>query len=114
MKKIDAIIRNNRFYAVKDALDDVGIRGMTVYEIKGVGTQKGDPTAGGRPGTLKNTELLPKTKIEIVCDDADVEKIVGAIVSSAQTGDVGDGKIFVSTINDVMRIRTGEQGSQAL
>lgn len=114
MKKIDAVIRNNRFYAVKDALDEVGIRGMTVYEIKGVGTQRGDPTTGGRPGTLKNTELIPKTKIEIVCDDADVQKIIDAIVSAAQTGDVGDGKIFVGTVDDVVRIRTGERGAGAI
>ena len=114
MKKIDAIIRNTRFYAVKEALDDVGIKGMTVYEIKGVGAQKGDVATGGRPGTFKNTELIPKTKIEIVCDDEDTEKIISAITSSAQTGSVGDGKIFVSTIDDVIRIRTGEKGTSAV
>ena len=114
MKKIDAIIRNTRFYSVKEALDEVGVKGMTVYEIKGVGSQKGESVAGGRPGSLKNTELIPKTKIEIVCDDADVEKIIDTITSNAQTGSVGDGKIFISTIDDVIRIRTGEKGSNAV
>lgn len=113
MKKIDAIIRNTKFYAVKDALDEAGIKGMTVYEIKGVGSQKGE-VSGGRPGTFKNTELIPKTKIEIVCSDEDAEKIIAAITSSAQTGSVGDGKIFVSTVDDVIRIRTGEKGASAV
>ncbi len=114
MKKIDAIIRNARFYSVKEALDEIGIKGMTVYEIKGVGNQKGQTTAGGRPGSLKNTELLPKTKIEIVCEDNEVDKIVETITCNAQTGGVGDGKIFVSTIDDVIRIRTGKKGSDAI
>jgi len=114
MKKIDAIIRTARFYAVKEALDEAGVKGMTVYEIKGVGAQRGDTSSGGRPGTFKNTELIPKTKIEIVCDDEDTEKIISAVTKSAQTGDVGDGKIFVSTIDDVIRIRTGEKGASAV
>jgi len=114
MKKIDAIIRNTRFYTVKEALDEVGVKGMTVYEIKGVGAQKGDTSSGGRPGTFRNTELVPKTKVEIVCDDGDAEKIISTITKSAQTGDVGDGKIFVSTVDDVIRIRTGEKGTSAV
>jgi len=114
MKKIDAIIRNTRFYTVKEALDEVGVKGMTVYEIKGVGAQKGDTSSGGRPGSFRNTELVPKTKIEIVCDDEDAEKIISTITKSAQTGDVGDGKIFVSTVDDVIRIRTGEKGTGAV
>ena len=114
MKKIDAIIRNTRFYSVKESLDEIGVKGMTVYEIKGVGSQKGESSVGGRPGSLKNTELIPKTKIEIVCDDSDVEKIIETIVSNAHTGSIGDGKIFVSTIDDVIRIRTSQKGSDAI
>ena len=114
MKKIEALIRNSKLYPVKDALDEVGIKGMTVYEVKGLGTQKGQTTGGGRPGTFSGSELNPKTKIEIVCDDGDVDKIMGALASAAKTGNVGDGKIFVYTIDDSMRIRTGERGSNAV
>lgn len=114
MKRIDAIIRNTKFYAVKEALDTVGVKGMTTYEVKGMGAQKGDLSMGGRPGSFKNTELIPKTKIEIVSDDADVAKITEAIIANAKTGSVGDGKIFVSTIDDVVRIRTGERGASAV
>lgn len=113
MKKIEALVRNSKLYSVKDALEKVGIKGMTVYEVKGLGTQKG-VTHGGRPGTVSGSELNPKTKIEIVCDDNDVTKIMGAIAESAKTGSVGDGKIFVYTIEDSMRIRTGERGSNAV
>ena len=114
MKKIDAIIRSTRFYSVKEALDEIGVKGMTVYEVKGVGTQKGDTSSGGRPGSFKNTELIPKTKIEIVCDDQDADKIISTISSSANTGSIGDGKIFVSTIDNVIRIRTGDKGVSAI
>lgn len=114
MKRIDAIIRNTRFYTVKEALDNAGVKGMTTYEVKGVGAQKGDVTSGGRPGSFKNTELIPKTKIEIVCDDGDVDTIIEAISTSAKTGSVGDGKIFVSSVEDVVRIRTDEKGSSAV
>ena len=113
MKKIEALVRNSKLYSVKDALEQVGIKGMTVYEVKGLGIQKG-VTGGGRPGTASGSELNPKTKIEIVCDDNDVTKIMGAIAESAKTGSVGDGKIFVYTIEDSMRIRTGERGSNAV
>ena len=113
MKKIEALIRNSKLYTVKDALEDVGIKGMTVYEVKGLGIQKG-VSRGGRPGTASGSELNPKTKIEIVCGDGDVEKIMTAIASAAKTGSVGDGKIFIYTIEDSMRIRTGEKGSNAV
>lgn len=113
MKKIEALVRNSKLYSIKDALENVGIRGMTVYEVKGLGIQKG-VTSGGRPGSVSGSELNPKTKIEIVCDDDDVPKIMGAIAESAKTGSVGDGKIFVYTVEDSMRIRTGERGSDAV
>ena len=116
MKKIDAVIRNTRFYSVKDALYEIGVKGMTVYEIKGMGNQRGtvSSTPSGRPGSFKQTELIPKTKIEIVCDDCDVQKIVDTIVSNAHTGHVGDGKIFLSNVTNVIRIRTGESGTDAI
>ena len=113
MKKIEALVRNSKLYSVKDALENVGIKGMTVYEVKGLGIQKG-VASGGRPGSASGSELNPKTKIEIVCDDNDVTKIMDAIAESAKTGNVGDGKIFVYTIDDSMRIRTGERGSDAV
>ena len=114
MKKIEALIRNSKLYSVKDALDEIGIKGMTVYEVKGLGTQKGQATSGGRPGTTVGAALNPKTKIEIVCNDSDVDKIMNAISHSARTESPGDGKIFVYTIEDSMRIRTGERGSDAV
>ncbi len=114
MKKIEALIRNSKLYSVKDALEQVGIKGMTVYEVKGLGIQKG-VASGGRPGAgAGGSELNPKTKIEIVCDDGDVTKIMSTIAEAAKTGSVGDGKIFVHTIEDSMRIRTGEKGSNAV
>ena len=113
MKKIEALVRNSKLYSVKDALEKVGIKGMTVYEVKGLGIQKG-VVSGGRPGSVSGSELNPKTKIEIVCDNNDVTKIMNAIAESAKTGNVGDGKIFLYTIDDSMRIRTGERGSDAV
>ena len=113
MKKIEALIRNSKLYSVKDALESIGIKGMTVYEVKGLGIQKGI-TSGGRPGSTSGSELNPKTKIEIVCDDNDATKIMATIASAAKTGDVGDGKIFIYSIEDSMRIRTGEKGSDAV
>jgi len=113
MKKIEALIRNSKLYSVKDALESIGIKGMTVYEVKGLGIQKG-VTSGGRPGSASGSELNPKTKIEIVCDDDDAAKIMTTIASAAKTGSVGDGKIFIYSIEDSMRIRTGEKGSDAV
>jgi len=114
VKKIEALIRNSKVFSVKDALDEIGITGMTVYEVKGLGTQKAQTTRGGRPGTTARAALNPKTKIEIVCNNSDVYKIMDTIARSAKTGSPGDGKIFVHTIEDSMRIRTGERGSGAV
>jgi nitrogen regulatory protein P-II 1 len=114
MKKIEALIRSSKIYSVKDALDEIGITGMTVYEVKGMGTQKAQAASGGRPGTTARAALNPKTKIEIVCNDSDVYKIMDTISRSAKTGSPGDGKIFVHTIEDSMRIRTGERGTDAV
>jgi len=112
LKKIEAILRNAKFHEVKASLDEAGVEGLTSYEIKGAGNQKGQ-TKSGRPGSFKTTDLIPKTKLEIFCRDEDVEAIISTIVSSAKTGEVGDGEIFVSDITDIVRVRTGERGGNA-
>ena len=114
MKKIEAIFRSSKLYSVKTALAGIGVAGMTVYEVKGLGTQKGLATSGGRPGTFTSSYLNPKTKIEVICDDDQVERIISVISTSARTGKVGDGKIFLYDVEDSIRIRTGERGGQAV
>jgi nitrogen regulatory protein P-II 1 len=110
MKKIEAIIRDTEFQQVKDTLTKLGVKGMTTYEVRGRGDQMGmmgsdDHMADG---------LNPKRKIEIVCIEEEVNKIVNSIASNATTGKPGDGKIFVSDILDVVRIRTVEKGEDAI
>ena len=112
MKKIIAIVREDRFAMVKDALTDVGYPGMTVTGVKGQGNQKGI-TEQWRGRTYK-TDLISKMQMEIVVADKDVEKIVQCIVKEAKTGNIGDGKIFINPILDVVRIRTGERGEKAV
>ena len=112
MKKITAIVREDRFAMVKDALSDVGYPGMTVTEVKGHGNQKGI-TEQWRGRTYK-TDLISKMQMEMVVADKDVEKIVQCIVKEAKTGNIGDGKIFINSILDVIRIRTGERGEKAV
>ena len=112
MKKIEAIIKPFKIEEVKDALSEIGIVGMTVTEVKGFGRQKGHTEL--YRGAEYVVDFLPKVKIEVVCDDALVERAVEAIVAAARTGRIGDGKIFVSDVQEVVRIRTGERGSQAL
>jgi len=112
MKKIIAIVREDRFSVVKDALTDVGYPGMTVTEVKGHGNQKGI-TEQWRGRTYK-TDLISKMQMEMVVADKDVEKIVQCIVKEAKTGNIGDGKIFINSILDVVRIRTGERGEKAV
>ena len=114
MKKIEAIFRSSRLYSVKTALAGIGIGGMTVYEVKGMGTQKGEVTSGGRPGTFTSSYLNPKTKIEVICDDTQAERVISVISRSARTGKVGDGKIFLYAVEDSIRIRTGERGREAV
>ena len=113
MKKIDAIIRNAKLHQTKEVLDEIGIKGMTVSDVKGLGAQKGTHSSGGRPGSFKGTELIGKTKIEIVCNNEMVDKVISAI-SSTKTGEIGDGKIFVHSLDDVVRVRTGERGENAI
>ena len=112
MKKIEAIIKPFKLEEVKDALSQIGIEGMTVSEVKGFGRQKGHTEI--YRGSEYKVDFLPKIKIEIVLPDARVEGAVAAIVSSAKTGKIGDGKVFVSEIEEIVRIRTEETGDAAI
>jgi nitrogen regulatory protein P-II 1 len=112
MKKIEAIIRPEKLDLVRKALEKKGILGMTVSEVKGRGRQKGIALQW-RAGDYR-VEFLPKVKLEIILEDEDVEKAVETICEVAKTGKVGDGKIFVYPIEDVVRVRTGERGKDAV
>ena len=112
MKKIEAIIRHFKLEEVKDALTAAGVSGMTVSEVRGFGRQKGHKEQ--YRGAEYTVDFLPKLKLEIVVDDAEVETAVAAITEAARTGKVGDGKIFISPLEEVIRIRTGENGSDAV
>ncbi|MEP2943840.1 MAG: P-II family nitrogen regulator [Hyphomicrobiales bacterium] len=112
MKKIEAIIKPFKLDEVKEAMQDVGIQGITVTEAKGFGRQKGHTEL--YRGAEYVVDFLPKVKIDVVIKDEDLERTVEAIRSAAQTGRIGDGKIFVSTIDEVIRIRTGETGEEAI
>jgi nitrogen regulatory protein P-II 1 len=112
MKKIEAIVRPHLWEAVKIALHEVGVVGMTVTEVKGFGRQKGHTET--YRGSEYKVELIPKIKIEIAIPDELVEAALDAIVKTAKTGKFGDGKVFVSSLEDVVRIRTSEHGEQAL
>ena len=112
MKKIEAVIKPFKLDEVKEALHEVGLQGITVVEAKGFGRQKGHTEL--YRGAEYVVEFLPKVKLEVICDDAIVERAVYAIVGAARTGRIGDGKIFVSTIDEVIRIRTGERGQDAV
>ena len=112
MKKIEAIIKPFKLDEVKDALQEVGIQGITVLEAKGFGRQKGHTEL--YRGAEYVIDFLPKVKLEVVLEDNNVERAVEAIKTAAETGRIGDGKIFISTVTDVIRIRTGEMGSDAI
>ena len=112
MKKVEAIIKPFKLDEVKDALAEIGIGGMTVTEVRGFGQQKGHTEI--YRGTEYVIDFLTKVKIEVVVKDEDVEKVVETIMKTAQTGRVGDGKIFIIPVEDVIRIRTGERGEQAI
>ena len=112
MTKIETIIQTSKFEAVKNALHEIGVEGMTVLEVRGHGRQKGHTEVyRGREYTV---DLIPKIKIEMVLADDMVEKAAQAIISSAQTGKIGDGKIFLSRVDDAIRIRNIERGENAL
>lgn len=112
MKKVEAIIRPFKLDEIKEALLEEGIRGMTISEVRGYGRQKGHKET--YRGSEYQIEFVPKMKIEIVVDDDQLEKVVDAILNHAKTGQVGDGKIFIYNIEDVIRIRTDESGPEAL
>jgi len=112
MKKIEAIIKPFKLNDVKEALNGIGILGMTVMEVKGFGRQKGHTEI--YRGSEYTVDFLPKIKIETVLPDALVQPAVKAILEAAKTGKIGDGKVFVSTVDDVWRIRTAEQGESAV
>lgn len=112
MKKIEAIIKPFKMDDVREALSDIGITGMTVSEVKGFGRQKGHTEL--YRGAEYMVDFLPKVKLEIVITDADVDRCVNAIVETAQTGKIGDGKIFVTNVERVIRIRTGEEDEEAI
>ena len=112
MKKIEAIIKPFKLDEVKEALQDIGILGLSVIEVKGFGRQKGHTEL--YRGAEYVVDFLPKVKIEVALDDDQVEPAIAAIIDAAKTDKIGDGKIFVSTIEQAIRIRTGESGSEAL
>lgn len=112
MKKIEAVIKPFKLDEVKEALQDVGVQGMTVLEAKGYGRQKGHSEL--YRGAEYVIDFLPKIKIEVVVSDDLVNPVVDAIQAAARTGKIGDGKIFISDVLDVIRIRTGESGTQAV
>ena len=112
MKKIEAVIKPFKLDEVKEALHDVGVSGMTVTEAKGFGRQKGHTEL--YRGAEYVVDFLPKVKLEVVVDDDQVSRVVEAIATAARTGRIGDGKIFVTAIEEAIRIRTGERGSDAV
>lgn len=112
MKKIEAIIKPFKLDEVKEALQEVGLQGITITEARGFGRQKGHTEL--YRGAEYVVDFLPKVKIEIVIEDHLVERTVEAIINAARTGRIGDGKIFISTVEDAIRIRTGERGKDAL
>ncbi|MBC8793913.1 MAG: transcriptional regulator [Tagaea sp. CACIAM 22H2] len=112
MKKIEAIIKPFKLDEVKDALNEIGLKGITVVEAKGFGRQKGHTEL--YRGAEYVVDFLPKVKLEVVLEDNLVERAIEAIQRAAHTGRIGDGKIFVSTIEEVVRIRTGERGADAV
>ena len=112
MKRIEAIIQPYKLDDVREALKGVGVDGMTIYDVRGHGRQKGHKEV--YRGQEYEVDLLPKVKVEIVVADARVEETVKAVVESARTGKIGDGKVFISSIDEVFRIRNGDKGEQAL
>ena len=112
MKKIEAIVKPFKLDEVREALSEVGVTGLTVTEVKGFGRQKGHTEL--YRGAEYVVDFLPKVKIEAAVDDAIVERVIEAIEAAARTGKIGDGKVFVSALEQVVRIRTGETGKEAL
>ncbi len=112
MKKIEAIVRHNMLEAIKNALVKAGFQGMTITEVRGYGRQKGQTEM--YRGAEYKIDFVPKLKIAVVASDEDVPKVTDIILKTAQTGKIGDGKIFISQLSEVIRIRTGEVGQEAV
>lgn len=112
MKKVEAIVRHFKLEDVKNALTEQGIHGMTVSEVRGFGRQKGHTEI--YRGTEYAIDFVPKVKIEVVCTEDNLQLVIDTILQTAQTGQIGDGKIFVTNLEDSVRIRTGERGEDAL
>ena len=112
MKKVEAIVRHFKLEDVKNALAEIGVDGMTVSEVRGFGRQKGHTEM--YRGTEYAVDFVPKVKIEVVCSDDNLQRVVDSLLRSAQTGQIGDGKIFVTDLRESIRIRTGETGEDAL
>ena len=112
MKKVEAIIKPFKLDEVKDQLNEIGVKGITVSEVKGFGRQKGH--AELYRGAEYIVDCLPKIKLEIIVSDELVDDVINAVTKSAQTGRIGDGKIFVTSLEDTIRIRTGERGEEAI
>jgi len=113
MNKIEAIVRPEKMESVKEALADAGFIGMNIVNVTGRGVQRGIVHTG-RGGEEYRVDMLPKSKIELVVKDADTEKAITTIIEAAQTGAIGDGKIFVMPVADAIRVRTGERGEAAI
>ena len=112
MKKVEAIVKPFKLEYIKEALSEIGIQGMTVTEVKGFGRQKGHTEI--YRGSEYTVDFLPKVKLEIIVDDEQVDDVIDKIVSTANTSKIGDGKVFVSPIEEAVRIRTGERGPDAV
>lgn len=112
MKMIAAVIKHFKLDDVRKALTDIGVQGMTVIEVKGFGRQKGHMEV--YRGVEYEVKFLPKIKIEVVAPDDKAEEIISTITASAKTGEIGDGKIFIYNLQDIIRIRTGEKGEEAI
>ncbi len=112
MKKIEAIIKPFKLDEVKDALNSIGINGMTVTEVKGFGRQKGHVEV--YRGAEYEVTFIPKIKIEVVVPDSIIDKVINTVIDKAKTGNIGDGKIFIYSLEDVIRIRTGDRGEAAI
>ncbi len=112
MKKVEAIVRHFKLEDVKNALTEEGIHGMTVCEVRGYGRQKGHTEI--YRGTEYAVDFVPKVKIEVVCTDENLDQVIQTILRTAQTGQIGDGKVFVQNLENAIRIRTGETGNEAL
>lgn len=112
MKKVEAIVRHFKLEDVKNALTEHGVHGMTVTEVRGFGRQKGHTEM--YRGTEYTVDFVPKVKIEVVCSDDSLQTVIDTVLQAAQTGQIGDGKIFVTDLRNSIRIRTGETGEEAL